>query len=110
MAGIEGTTSPLVVHFDAAQIGSDHIAATVQNFSYKLGRIEDLVQELDTLRFSCPALANVTVQGTCVQLVFLGLEAELKFTVWLDIGKQLHCRLLNQAVSTTRFYSDRQSC
>lgn len=103
MAGIQGTTSPLIVQFDAARIDSNNMAATVQDFSYKLGRIEDLVQELDTLRFSCPALASVTVQRTCVQLVFLGLEAELKFTVWLEIGKQLHCKLHNQAVSTTRF-------
>lgn len=91
MAGIQGTTSPLVVQFNAAQIGSNHMAAAVQDFSYKLGRIEDLVQELDNLRFSCPALASVTVQRTRVQLVFLGLEAELKFTVWLEIGK--HCKL-----------------
>lgn len=93
MAGIQGDTSPLIVQFDAARIDSNHMAATVQDFSYKLGRIEDLVQELDTLRFSCPALARVTVQRTRVQLVFLGFEAELKFTVWLEIGEQLHCKL-----------------
>ena len=87
LAGIEGTTSPLVLQFNAAQIGNTRMAATVQDFSCKLGRIEDLVLELDSLRFSCPALASVTVQRTRVQLVFLGLEAELKFTVWLEIGE-----------------------
>lgn len=85
----------MVLQFDAAQIGSTHMAATVRDFSCKLGRIEDLVQELDTLRFSCPALTSVTVQRTGVQLVFLGLEAELKFTVWLEIGELMRIALQN---------------
>ena len=87
LAGIEGTTSPLVLQIHAAQIGNTRMAAIVQEFSCRLGRIEDLIHELDTLRFSCPALASVTVQRTRIQLVFLGLEAELKFTVWLEIGE-----------------------
>ena len=87
LAGIEGTTSPLVLQITAAQIGNTRMAAIVQEFSCRLGRIEDLIHELDTLRFSCPALASVTVQRTRIQLVFLGLEAELKFTVWLEIGE-----------------------
>ena len=95
LAGIEGTTSPSVLQVNAAETGNTRMAAIVQNFSCKLGRIEDLVHELDSLRFSCPALASVTVQRTRVQLVFLGLEAELKFTVWLEIGELsgLYCKV-----------------
>ena len=87
LAGIEETTAPFALAFNTADSGSTQMSATVQEFSCKLGRIEDLVQELDSLRLNCPALASVTVQGKCVQLVFLGLEAELKFTVQIEIGK-----------------------
>lgn len=87
LAGVKETTSPLVLQLDTAQAGKNKLAVTIQDFSCKLGRIEDLVTELDSLRFGCPALASVTVQQGCVQLVFLGLEAELKFTVQVQIGK-----------------------
>ena len=83
LAGINNT-SPLVLQIDA---GRNKLATTTQDFSCKLGRIEDLVTELDSLRFGCPALASVTVHRACVQLVFLGLEAELKFTVQVQIGE-----------------------
>lgn len=63
------------------------VAATVQDFSCQLGRIEDLVQELDRLRMSCPALSSVTAQNRRVSLVFLGLEAEVKFSLQIDVGE-----------------------
>lgn len=63
------------------------VAAAVQDFSCQLGRIEDLVQELDRLRMSCPALSSVTAQNRRVCLVFLGLEAEVKFSVQIDVGE-----------------------
>lgn len=84
LAGITGSASPLVLQANA---GKNELAATIQGFSCKLGRIEDLVTELDSLRFGCPALASVTMQRGRVQLVFLGLEAELKFTVQVEIGE-----------------------
>ena len=83
LAGID-STSPLVLQLDA---GKNKLASATQDFSCKLGRIEDLVTELDSLRFGCPALASVTVHRRYVQLVFLGLEAELKFTVQVQIGE-----------------------
>ena len=109
LAGVEGTTLPRLLQFDAAQVGKAHMAATVHDFSCKLGRIEDLVKELDSLRSSCPALASVTVQRKCVQLVFLGLEAELKFTVRLEIGKpnQVHRQANSNCVLKSRL---RTSC
>lgn len=59
----------------------------MQDFSCKLGRIESLVQELDSLRLTCPALSGVTAHNRHVSLVFLGLEAEVKFSVEIDVGK-----------------------
>ena len=46
-----------------------------------------LVQELDTLRLKCAALSSVSARQSSVTLVFLGLEAELKFSVQIEIGE-----------------------
>lgn len=64
------------------------LATIVQDVTCKLGRISDLVNELADLRLAVPALKSVETQGTVIKLVFLGLEAELKFEVQLNIGKQ----------------------
>lgn len=87
LAGLEGTAFPFTLPINAADTGNSHVAAAIQDFSCKLGRIEDLVKELDSLRLHCPALSSVTTHGKVVQLMFLGLEAELKFTVQVEIGK-----------------------
>ena len=87
LAGLEGTASAFTLPFNAADAGNSRVAATIQDFSCKLGRIEDVVQELDSLPLQCPALSSVTAQGRVVQLMFLGLEAEVKFTVQVEIGK-----------------------
>ena len=63
------------------------LAATIQDVTCKLGRISDLVHELTDLRLVVPALASVQAVGNAVQLVFLGVEAELKFSVQLTIGE-----------------------
>lgn len=65
------------------------LATVIQNVTCKLGRITDLVYELADLRLVVPALANVRIQDGAVQLVFLGVEAELKFSVQLRIGQPL---------------------
>ena len=65
------------------------LATVVQSVTCKLGRITDLVYELADLRLVVPALANVHIQDGVVQLVFLGVEAELKFLVQLRIGQPL---------------------
>lgn len=72
-----------------SDVSADQIAATVQDYGHQLGRIEDLVQELDSLRLHCPALSSVKARNTCVSLVFLGLEAEIKFSVNIQIGESL---------------------
>ena len=88
LAGIEAASAPYTQSFSMGDAGQAHTSATVQDFSCKLGRIEDLITELDSLRLDCPALASVTAQGHVLVLVFLGLEAEIKFTVRLELGGQ----------------------
>ncbi len=87
LAGIEVSSLPAVLSFSIADATVIQIAATVKEYSCKLGRIEDLIHELDGLRLNCPSLSSVTAHKTCVALVILGLEAELKFSVQIEIGK-----------------------
>ena len=70
-----------------ANASPGHISAVIQSLSCKLGRIEDLVFELDNLRLNVPAITSVTASTTHVSLVFLGLEAEVKFSVQIAIGE-----------------------
>lgn len=81
-----------------SDVSADQIAATVQDYGHQLGRIEDLVQELDSLRLHCPALSSVTARNTCVSLVFLGLEAEIKFSVNIQIGESLQFTVFRPVV------------
>lgn len=87
LADIDSSTSRPGLCFSIAHGRADQVAAAVQDFSCKLGRIEGLVQELDSLRLDCPALSSVTAHNRHVSLVFLGLEAEVKFSVQIDIGE-----------------------
>ncbi len=87
LADIDSSTSRPGLCFSIAHGRADQVAAAVQDFSCKLGRIEGLVQELDSLRLNCPALFSVTTHNRHVSLVFLGLEAELKFSVQIDVGE-----------------------
>ena len=87
LAGIANCPAPSALPFSVTDIRTDQPAAAVQQYSCKLGRIEDLVQELDTLRLKCAALSSVSARDTSVTLVFLGLEAELKFSVQVEIGE-----------------------
>ncbi|DBB09035.1 TPA: hypothetical protein ACH3X3_007660 [Trebouxia sp. C0006] len=88
LADIDSSVSRPGLCFSIAHGRADQVAAAVQDFSCKLGRIEGLVQELDSLRLDCPALSSVTAHNRHVSLVFLGLEAEVKFSVQIDIGAQ----------------------
>ncbi len=87
LADIDSSVSRPGLCFSIAHGRADQVAAAVQDFSCKLGRIEGLVQELDSLRLDCPALSSVTAHNRHVSLVFLGLEAEVKFSVQIDIGE-----------------------
>ena len=61
--------------------------ATVQHFSRKLGRIRDLLHELDSLALDFPNLSEVAyLKGAVLRLTFLNLEAETKFSVYLSGG------------------------
>ena len=72
---------------NTANVQADQVAAVMQHYSCKLGRIEDLVQELDNLRLQCPMLSSVTARQLSLTLVFLGLEAEVKFAVKIELGE-----------------------
>ena len=89
LAGIASSAAPTALPFSLTDIRTDQTAAAVQQYSCNLGRIEDLVQELGILRLKCAALSSVSASDTSVTLVFLGLEAELKFSVQVEIGELL---------------------
>lgn len=90
LAGVTGT-SDLTLPGNSAT----DLAACVQQVTCKLGRISDLVQELADLRLAIPALADAQVADKAVQLTFLGLDSELKFSVLLALGGQLSTWLLH---------------
>ena len=97
LAGIQGTAAstalPLTLPAalpsapSTASVQADQVAAAMHQYSCKLGRIEDLVEELDSLRLQCPMLSSVTARKSSLVLVFLGLEAEVKFAVTIELGE-----------------------
>lgn len=92
LAGIPDAAGSAAVPLGKADASADQIAAVIQQHSRRLGRIEDLVAELDSLRLRVAALSRATAQHRRIELAFLRLEAELKFSVVLDIGKS--CAML----------------
>lgn len=61
--------------------------ATVRHFSAKLGRIKDLLLEIDALPLDFPKVSEVAVlPGAALRLGFLDLETETKFAVLLSNG------------------------
>ncbi|KAK9814135.1 hypothetical protein WJX72_001123 [[Myrmecia] bisecta] len=62
------------------------VTGAVQQLSVRLGRINDLLAELDGLRLAFPRLSTVTCAGPAIQLALLNLDAEVHFVVTLDCG------------------------
>ena len=61
--------------------------AIVQYFSQKLGRIRDLMHELDSLALDFPCLSRVDyLKDAVLRLSFLDLESETKFSIYLRGG------------------------
>ena len=112
LAGVTETDIKQASQISLPGDSAAELATVVQNVTCKLGRIADLVYELADLRLVVPALTNVQIQDGAVQLVFLGVEAELKFSVQLRIGQPLlelsadcilaafHCACSRVAVKT----------
>ena len=84
LAGSTGTEA-----FTLPGSSATDLAAALQQMTCKLGRISDLVQELASLWLTIPALADVQTADNAVQLTFLGLVSELKFSVLLALGERL---------------------
>lgn len=62
--------------------------AIVQYFSQKLGRIRDLLHELDSLALDFPSLSRVDyLKDAVLRLSFLDLESETKFSIYLRGGE-----------------------
>ena len=79
--------SSILDEFSLPQANATAMQATVQHFSRKLGRIRDLLHELDTLAFDFPNLSNVGfLKSAVLRLSFLDLDSETKFTVFLRGG------------------------
>lgn len=116
LAGVTETDIKQASQISLPGDNAAELATAVQNVTCKLGRIADLVYELADLRLVVPALTSVQIQDDAVQLVFLGVEAELKFSVQLRIGQPclsplliafwLHSNVLVQGLSSCCILSE----
>eukprot|EP00884_Botryococcus_braunii_P009316 jgi/Botrbrau1/18386/Bobra.0681s0001.1 len=71
-------------HLNLASIPK--LAAVLNSFSLRLGRIEDIIHDLQTVQKSSSRLARVLWTGTGLQLAYLNLLAQLKFSIHIPIG------------------------
>lgn len=90
LAGITGDAGAASNQIHVPGNSAAQLAAVVQDTTCRLSRISDLITELTDLRLMVPAVSSVQAEGNAVQLVFLGVEAELKFSIELKIGEARH--------------------
>lgn len=80
-------SSTQAAKFHVEQVSLSKLSAVLASFSFRLGRIEDIIHDLESIRKSSPRLANVSWSGSGIELVFLNLVADLKFSINIPISK-----------------------
>lgn len=73
--------------FELSRLGPHVLASLLQSWTVQLGRISDLLLELDMLRLVFPLLSSVECPTGAIKLTFLHLVLECKFAVVLTLGK-----------------------
>ena len=73
--------------FELSRLGPHVLASLLQSWTVQLGRISDLLLELDTLRLAFPLLSSVECPAGAIKLTFLHLGLECKFAVLLLLGE-----------------------
>ena len=79
--------SSILDEFSLPKASAREMQAMVQHFGRKLGRIRDLLHELNSLALDFPNLSEVAyLKGAVLRLSFLDLQSETKFSVYLSGG------------------------
>ena len=90
-------SSSILDDFSLPEASSDALQAVLQHFGLRIGRIRDLLLEIDSLPLDIPNLAAVGFTDLAsIQVTFLDLESQTKFTCSLTPGEVLlqHLRYL----------------
>ena len=87
LAGNSAPQADIVAAFELFRLGPHVLASLLQSWTVQLGRISDLLLELDMLRLAFPLLSSVECPPGAIKLTFLHLALECKFVVVLLLGE-----------------------
>lgn len=63
------------------------LSSVLATFAARLGRIEDILQDLQFVQSSLPKVASISWTASGIKLIFLNLMAQLKFSVHIPISE-----------------------